>query len=137
MGAVAVNIGAGLLLMGPMAHGGLAFATSIAAAFNVIVLFVILVRRLGGFPGRELAIAVGRFLLASVPMALMLLYVRGFADWRLGFTLWNGLILAALILGGLLIFLAETHLLRAPEVRFLFGLLKTAARSDTNAPSQK
>ncbi|MFZ5865455.1 MAG: murein biosynthesis integral membrane protein MurJ [Thermodesulfobacteriota bacterium] len=135
MGAVAVNLVAGLLLMGPMAHGGLAFATSIAAAFNVIVLFVILVRRLGAFPSHELATAVSRFLLASLPMAVMLLYVRGFADWKLGFTLWNGLILTALVLGGLLIFLAGAHLLRAPEVRFLFGLLRTAGRSDTNAPS--
>ncbi|MEW6533428.1 MAG: murein biosynthesis integral membrane protein MurJ [Thermodesulfobacteriota bacterium] len=137
MGAVATNLAAGLLLMGPMAHGGLALATSIAAAFNVIVLFVILVKRLGGFPGHELATAASRFLLASVPMAVMLLYVQGFADWKLGFTLWNGLILAALVLGGLLIFLAGAHLLRAPEVRFLFGLLRNAGRSDTDLSLHK
>ncbi len=35
--------------MGPMAHGGLAHATSLAAAFNVSVLFAILVKRLGVF----------------------------------------------------------------------------------------
>jgi putative peptidoglycan lipid II flippase len=134
MGAVAANLAAGLLLMGPMAHGGLAFATSIAATFNVTVLFVILVKRLGGFPAHELAAAVTRFLLASLPMAVMLLYVRGFADWKLGFTLWNGMVLAALILGGFLIFLAGAHALRAPEVRFMFGLLKTAGRSDASAP---
>lgn len=132
MGAVAVNLVAGLLLMGPMAHGGLALATSLAAAFNVSVLFVILVKRLGGFPGRELAVAVSRFLLASVPMAAMLVHMRGFADWKLGFTLWSGILLASLILGGLLIFLAAAYALRAPEVRFLLGLLKTAGQSEKN-----
>ena len=50
IGAVIVNLGAGLLLMGPMKQGGLALATSLAAAFNVAFLFAILIRRLGQFP---------------------------------------------------------------------------------------
>ena len=46
--SAAVNILLGLLLMGPLGFGGLALANSIAVTAEVIALYVVLRRRLGG-----------------------------------------------------------------------------------------
>ncbi|MFZ3132594.1 MAG: murein biosynthesis integral membrane protein MurJ, partial [Desulfosporosinus sp.] len=49
--AMIVNILAMYLLIGPLAHGGLAFATTIAAFVNMILLYYVLRRRLGQIDG--------------------------------------------------------------------------------------
>ena len=49
--AMAVNVLSMVVLIGPLKHGGLAFATSIAAFVNMILLFYMLRRRLGQMDG--------------------------------------------------------------------------------------
>jgi putative peptidoglycan lipid II flippase len=56
--AVAVNLGLNLLFIGPLAflglgHRGLALATSVAAAVNLLQLLVYIRRRVGRFGGRR------------------------------------------------------------------------------------
>jgi putative peptidoglycan lipid II flippase len=67
IGAVAmlVNVGLNLALMGPLGLNGLALATSLAAAANLVILMVLLHRRLGGLDGRVLLKSVSRILLAA------------------------------------------------------------------------
>jgi len=48
-----VNVGLGFWLMGPLRHGGLALANSLAVSAEVLVLLFILRRRLGGIQGRQ------------------------------------------------------------------------------------
>ncbi|HMK37234.1 MAG TPA: lipid II flippase MurJ, partial [Desulfomonilaceae bacterium] len=132
IGAVIVNLVSGLLLMGPMAHGGLALATSLAAACNLVVLFAILVPRLGDFPSRILLLSLARISGASVIMAVPLLYLERFGRWELGFTMLNGLVLAASILAGLVTFTAAAYLLRCREMYSMLNLLKRGDR-DTKA----
>ena len=45
--SIAANTGLGLVLMGPLAHGGLALATSLASALNLVLLIWGLRRKLG------------------------------------------------------------------------------------------
>lgn len=124
IGAVTVNLVAGLLLMGPMKQGGLALATSLAAAFNVAFLFAILIRRLGQFPTAEFADSIARISLASLIMAIPLLYGSTLGDWERGFTTTNGLVLAGCIMVGLVVFAAAAYLLRCKEMRSLLSLLR-------------
>lgn len=119
--AVAVNLAAGLLLMKPMSQGGLALATSLAAAFNLLVLFAILLKRLGTFPGRHFLGSISRVCIASVIMGMALAYGRSFGDWTQGLNKLNGLVLAACIFGGLLIFAVSAFLLRCPEIASLLA----------------
>jgi len=123
IGAVIVNTVGGVALMGPMAQGGLALATSLAAAFNVLLLFFILVRRLGLFPTQDLVASLARTCGASAVMGLFLAFLMGWGQWELGLTLNNGVVLAACIFGGLLIFAAAAHLLRCRELRSLIDVL--------------
>ncbi|WP_027186039.1 murein biosynthesis integral membrane protein MurJ [Desulfovibrio inopinatus] len=71
-----VNIGFGLLLMGPLEHTGLALATSIASWVNVILLVVLLKPKLGPWLaiGRSVAISTLLSLAIGVATAMLVTY---------------------------------------------------------------
>jgi putative peptidoglycan lipid II flippase len=122
--AVAVNLGAGLLLMGPMLQGGLALATSLAAAVNILILFVILVRRLGDFPTGELLVSITRISAASAVMGAVIVYVLPLGNWARGLTASNFGVLLGCVSGGLAAFVASAHILRCREQKSLLSFLR-------------
>ena len=63
-----VNIVFNLILMWPLKVGGLALATSIAATCNFVILYTILIRRIGDIGTRELLSSLGRILGAACLM---------------------------------------------------------------------
>jgi putative peptidoglycan lipid II flippase len=123
-GAVIVNLVGGLVLMRFMAHGGLALATSIAAAFNVVILFVILVKRLGGFPFGQFLDSMARIAVASAVMALPVAYLGGLGHWEMGLTPPNIGILAASLAAGMAVFALSAYLLRCPELRSILEIVR-------------
>ncbi|AFM25543.1 murein biosynthesis integral membrane protein MurJ [Desulfomonile tiedjei] len=133
MGAVAVNLVGGLLLMGPMAQGGLALATSLAAALNVLVLFAILVKRLGRFPTEQFIKSLLRVSAASAIMGGALLYGRTFGTWPAGLTATNGLVLSGCVLGGLAIFAVSAFGLRCQELDSLLAIAGIKRQKSGNA----
>ena len=78
--SAALNIGLGLLLMGPLGYGGLALANSIAVTLEVIVLLALLRPRLGGVEGRRTLSALGRILAAAAVMGLAVVGVLTLAS---------------------------------------------------------
>ena len=69
---VVVNLLTNLVLVRtPLAQGGLALGTSIAATLNAVLLARVLRRRLAGLEGSEIAGSAGRALLAALPMAAL------------------------------------------------------------------
>lgn len=123
IGAVLVNTLGGLVLMRSMGQGGLALATSLAATFNVLLLFCILLKRLGQFPLKDLLTSLAKISLASCVMGAFLFWLRGMGHWERGLTSENGLVLGGCVLGGLLMFAGAAHLLRCRELRSLFEFL--------------
>jgi putative peptidoglycan lipid II flippase len=72
-----------------LGHAALALSTSAVAIFGSMILFVVLSRKIGGINGRELAVSIGKILLASIVMGAAVLasshFVREFAGvTRLG-----------------------------------------------------
>jgi putative peptidoglycan lipid II flippase len=124
IGAVIVNVVAGLLLMRPMAHGGLALATSLAAAFNVLLLFAILVKRLGGFPASDLLDSLARISLASLVMGVFLFFMKAAGTWEHGLTFHDGLVLASCVFGGLGVYGVASYLAGSKELRSFLQLLR-------------
>ncbi len=123
--AVAVNVGAGLLLMGPWQQGGLAAATSLAAAANFVILFCILAGRLDRFPIGELAGSVLRTCAASAAMGGALVFGTPLGDWTRGLNSWNCLVITALVLGGAGVFAAVAYLLGCrEESKAIFGMVR-------------
>jgi putative peptidoglycan lipid II flippase len=74
-GSAGVNIALGLALMGPLGHGGLALANSLAVSAEVLVLLFILRRRLGGVEGGQTLRALARVALATLLMVVVMLGV--------------------------------------------------------------
>jgi putative peptidoglycan lipid II flippase len=69
-GSGVVNIALALVMRGPLGHGGLALANSLAVSAELLVLLIILRRRWGGIAGRETLRVTGRILLAALVMVL-------------------------------------------------------------------
>jgi putative peptidoglycan lipid II flippase len=67
-GSAVVNIALGLWLMGPLGHGGLALANSLAVSAEVLTLLLILRRQLGGVEGRQTVRTLGRVSVATLLM---------------------------------------------------------------------
>ena len=124
LGAVIVNLGAGLMLMGPMRHGGLALATTIAATFNFLFLFVILVRRIKWFEVVKFMMSILKICAASTVMGVFLALVRTFGAWTHGLTGKNLFILGVSILFGVIIFGIFAYLFRCEQIRSIRALLK-------------
>jgi putative peptidoglycan lipid II flippase len=118
--ALLVNLAASLALMGPLAHAGLALATSIASAANVVTLGVILRRRLGTFLDGTFYRALAKTLLSATIMggALLLLthLLAPVADLSGGE---KALFLAAAVGMGLVSFFLATWALGCEEVEYL------------------
>jgi putative peptidoglycan lipid II flippase len=124
--AMLLNILLSLLLMGPLLHGGLALANTVATLLEMVALLALLRRRLGGLQGRRLGPAVLRALLVSV---LMLPALSGLlAGWPNGHPWLLGI--GGMALGGLF-YLLGMWLLQADELRALLGLLKGRRLSES------
>ncbi|MCL6612429.1 MAG: murein biosynthesis integral membrane protein MurJ [Peptococcaceae bacterium] len=120
---VAVNLAFSLLLIGPLKHGGLALANSIAANFNVIVLFWLLSRRVPELSAGGLRRFTGGVVLAS---GIMGLAVAG-ADALLSGVLEGGAAALALragldILAGVAVLAAACEVLKLDEYLYLRDL---------------
>jgi putative peptidoglycan lipid II flippase len=109
--------------IGWMPHGGLALANSLATALEVLILFIILHRRLGGVHGRALLDGLVRFGLAAAAMSASLLAWNGFAaelnPWLAG--------LGGVALGGA-VYAIGLVLLRVSEVGMILRTLLRRAR---------
>jgi len=68
--SIAANIILGVVLMKPLAHGGLALATSLASILNLVLLVRALRIKLGSLGWRSISISACRTLLNSVVMGL-------------------------------------------------------------------
>lgn len=122
--AMVINILAMFLLVGPLAHGGLAFATTIAAFVNMLLLFYVLRKRLGTMDGWNMFWTSLKSLMASLLMAVVV--------W--GWSLWLTLLIGVgtfasvivLITGttiGALVFAGMAKLLRMKEFEQVTGLV--------------
>lgn len=76
--SIGVNIVMGIVLMGPLKHGGLALATSLASVVNLLLLVWALRRKIGMLGWRSIMVSAGRSLAASLLM--------GCAVW--GMSIW-------------------------------------------------
>jgi len=80
--ALIVNVVCSVILMFPLKHGGLALATSIATAVNVIMLSVILRKKIGSFLNRELYHSVFKICVSSLAMLGVILLIGTVFPWR-------------------------------------------------------
>jgi putative peptidoglycan lipid II flippase len=112
--SVVVNVVAALALMGPLAHGGLALASSVGAYANFLALAWAAHARFGSFQARALCGCIGRALVVSAALAGWCAACLGLWPAPAG-RLLDAAWLALTVFGGAAVFWLTSGLLRAPE----------------------
>jgi putative peptidoglycan lipid II flippase len=116
--AVAVNIVFDYLLMGPLRHGGLALATSIAQTVNLGLLIYLLRRRIGGLGLRRVGASLKKIAVSTAVMALVAwiaFRAMSYLAPEAGFMAKSMRVLIPLS-AGLLGYLAATYVLKTAEM---------------------
>ncbi len=120
--SIITNIILGVVLMKPLAHGGLALATSLASMLNLGLLIVALKTKLGSLGWRRIALSVCRTLSCSIAM--------GVAVWLAGRVIVpvENVTLAGLLGGvagtvtiGICIYVGLSYVLKSPELRIVLA----------------
>ena len=126
---VAANIALSLILMGPLAHSGLALASSLAAGINLILLLIVAARRYSYIRIRVLFRGWGRTAAASAGLAAAL----GLGFWWPASPLFSSpswLRVVVGVCGGALLYFLLARILRTPELGDLLNaFLKRNPRS--------
>ncbi len=124
--ALATNCLAGIILMHPLQHAGLALASSISATVNVSLLIYFFHRKTAGMRWRELTSSLYKITLAVIPVALVALAVERGYGWEesggygVKIPLLSGGILAAMIL-----FFLCSYLLKNQEIQSFWKLFRS------------
>jgi putative peptidoglycan lipid II flippase len=134
-----INLLAGLLLMRLWQHSGLALATSISSAVNLLILLWILRRKLGALGLRQILRSILFIALACLLMALGVgagLYLLGhYHDWQSGGQFWSACWLGLLIAGGASLYLLAARGLKIRELEEL-GQMWRGRRRRAAAPKR-
>ena len=123
--ALVVNLTLSLVLMGPLKHGGLALALSIASSVQFLLLIVFLKRKTSVMNLRPVLISVSKSALAASLMGLGVYYFH--SRWLIAGegTSLPGMVtnLAALIVIGIIIYFGAARVLGCTEIASIMGML--------------
>ena len=116
----------GLILMGPLKHGGLALALTLSSAINFVLLVYLLKKKISSWRFSPIAASASRVILASVIMGLGIYYLNylffpdnpdeGIFDLLIQVIL--------LVLSGVIFYLAAAFLFRCRELNAFLRLIK-------------
>lgn len=117
-GSALVNVLLAIALMGPLGHGGLALANSLAVTGEVLVLLLVLRPRLGGIEGWQTLQSLGKVIVASLAMGGVIVAVTMLTRETSEF-----LILAVAAFSGAAVYVVASLLLGVESLRELPSLL--------------
>ena len=126
--AMLANIGLCLVLMGPLKHGGLALALSLASTLQLCILILLLRKKLGGIEGRVVVGSMARSFLSSLVMGVCIYFIasRVFVDHSSQgvFGLATGLLVA--IAAGVIVYAISARVLGSKELTSVLRALKAS-----------
>jgi len=128
--ALATNILLSLSLMGPLAHGGLALATSLAAMLNLTLLTLALRKKIGHMDGRQILVSLLKIVPASVAMGVIGWWISRYPAWAVrGHTLYKLKLLGAGMGASIVFYLVAMWVLRSDELKFLWNMVRKKTKS--------
>lgn len=118
---VAINVALSLAFIGPLGHGGLALAATLANTGETVVLLAVLRRRLEGLDDQQVALSAARAAAASLAMGLALAWLWPFLSALLDVSHPVSLLIASAmaVALGLGLYLVLTLLLGSREISVL------------------
>jgi putative peptidoglycan lipid II flippase len=123
--AMVTNILLSVILMGPLAHGGLALATSLAAMLNIGLLTLQLRKKIGRMDGRRILFSLIRIIPASAAMGAIGWWISRNPVWDArGNTLYKSELLVGTMAVSVLFYVLAMWIVRSEELKFLWGMVK-------------
>jgi putative peptidoglycan lipid II flippase len=120
-----VNIVLSILLMGPMRHGGLALATSLAAVVNLILLTHALKKRLGRIGAHDILGSVFKSIVSAAVMGGVIGVVAMCGVPKYGGSTWHLVVwVLGSVVGGLLLYGACAFLFRSRELGAMVDIVR-------------
>jgi len=121
--SVAINIICSIIFFGPLKHGGLALALSIATSVNFVALFILLRKRLRRIDGRKILKSFIKISIASIIMGMTGHgLVRGDMWRESGMVVEKSLMLIGVIILCILIYLLIMYLMKGEELLYLMKM---------------
>lgn len=123
--AIIANILLSLLLMGPLSHGGLALATSLASMINFLLLVWALRRRLGGVNGQKIIESIGKSVICALIMGGILWFLLGLFPLppKASLVRLTGGVISGVAVG-MVVYLLAAYTLRCPELKDIGRMVK-------------
>jgi putative peptidoglycan lipid II flippase len=129
--SIIANILLGIILMGPLDHGGLALATSLASMLNFVLLTRALKIKLGSLGFGNIAGSVCKSLFCSAIMGTVVMFVAIFiiplSDASLKSLFFS---LTATIIIGILVYLVFSFLMKSPELKEVWEVIRVRTRKN-------
>lgn len=122
--ALIANIVFSLLLMGPLKHGGLALATSLASILNLMLLLIILRMRVGQLGLKEVFLSIAKTTIASMLMGITVYLISIRIDWLHGSGWLPLFYLIVCIIAGILVFVTLSRLLNNKELSSIMDIIR-------------
>jgi putative peptidoglycan lipid II flippase len=120
-----VNLAAGYILMHtPLKHAGLTLANTLSAIVQMAILMVFLNKRTGGIDIRKILISLIKYIIASIVMAAVIIFIGTFIDWANDSKVIKIIILSVIVFTGILIYFAFCYILKCNEIVYLADKIK-------------
>lgn len=120
--SIVVDIVLCFALMGPLSHGGLALANSVAAFVNAIMLYVILCRKIEGMEPKDFLLDNAKMLLAAAVMAVVVWFCNSLTMLS-GSTILLLVRMVVAVGAGVVVYGVAALLLKIKSLQELFGQL--------------
>ncbi|MCD6224319.1 MAG: murein biosynthesis integral membrane protein MurJ [Deltaproteobacteria bacterium] len=123
--SIIANLVLGIILMGPLAHGGLALATALSSIFNLGLLLRVLKKKLGSLGWRSISVSACKTTLSSIIMGAIVWYVSIHLIPAQNSTLTELLSgIAVSVTMGAIVFGLSAFFLKSPELASVFEIVK-------------
>lgn len=123
--ALIVNVVCSVVFMFHLKHGGLALATSVASAINVIMLSLVLRKRIGTFIDQEFSRSIVKVFVASLIMWGVIILLGVFLPWRVeGPFNERFLYLSVCVITGMFTFIASSFFIGCREMTMIVEMVK-------------
>ena len=123
--SIIANLVLGIILMGPLAHGGLALATALSSIFNLGLLLRVLKKKLGSLGWRSISVSACKTTLSSIIMGAIVWYVSIHLIPAQNSTLTELLSgIAVSVTMGAIVFGLSAFFLKSPEFASVFEIVK-------------
>ncbi|MCX7816826.1 MAG: murein biosynthesis integral membrane protein MurJ [Syntrophales bacterium] len=128
--ALVINILFSVVLMYPMKHGGLALATSIASAVNVVILGVKLRVKIGSYLDNAFWFSILKIVLSSSVMGVSLVLFDYLIPWKGCLSVYQKIFyLFGCTFLGLFVFIGSSLILKCQEISMMIDSLKTRTKT--------